>query len=404
MTQDKHVVYQNANNSMYLYNGSDSVRKYNNTTWTALSTGVPVSGVGEIGKYAVWHKSMNFVAGMTTYPSRVYISALADPEDFTSADYITVNPEDGNIITGLGSLQDFVVVFKSQGIYLISGDSPTTASLTQRSKDIGCLSHFSIAEGKSASGQPVVYFLGNGIDGAPAIYMFDSVTVKRISDDIQTELEELNVQQLSKAAGIWDINKYKVSIPDGAATTNDKELVYYPDIDQWVVNTGKRPGHYIVYEGGNDIGNTFFADSNNSGLVYQDNSGVVDQDTLISFTWQGRSEDDGEPYMDKKWKKMWITTNTIGDTQMSAFASVDEANFIYIGALSLSSSTQWGDSGITWGDGVTIWGGASDISKHRLSLDVNRGKNLKLKYQSEQSAGQEKVYEHSLFYKAKKIK
>lgn len=106
--------------------------------------------------------------------------------------------------------------------------------------------------------------------------------------------------------------------------------------------------------------------------------------------------------MDKKWKKLWITTNTVGSTQMSAFAKIDDAYFQTLDAVSLSGAVQWSNSGdVLWGQ--FTWGGGS-ISKHRLALNVSRGTNFQLKYESAQSAGTEQIYEHELFYKPKKIK
>lgn len=400
-TQDTQIEFQNANNAMYLYNGSEDVMKLSSTTWSRLSSGVPMSGSGNRGKFAVWHKNMNFVAGATSNPSRVYISALADPEDFTDGYYVNVNPEDGHIITGVGQLQDYVVAFKNQGIYLLAGYSPTSISLVQRSKDIGCIAPKSIVEGKTAQGRPVIYFLGNGLDGEPAIFMFDSVNVRRISDDIQDTLNGLNTNKLTNAAGVWDGEKYKLAVADGASTYNNKELVYYPDIDQWVVNTGKSPAAYAWFEKGSDLPSLHFVDAAPSALVHQDNSGKTDSGSYIDFKWQGKHYDSNEPFMDKKWKKMWMTTNTIGDYDLSAFANVDDGSDTTLGILNLSAGSSW-NTAIAWGDDLT-WGN-SDINKHRIALTVPRGKTFQLTFQSAHSGGQEKIYEHEIFFKPKKIK
>ena len=404
MTVDTDIVFQNANNSLYLYNGQESVRKYNNTTWSELSSGAPMSGAGDIGKYAVWAKNINHVAGLGNYPSRVYLSATTDPEDFTAENFVSLNPGDGYGITGLGTLSNFVVAYKTKGIYLLSGYEPSriAAAPVQRSKHVGCLSHYSIAEGQNGQGVPVSYFFGNGRNGTGAIYMFDTVNVIRISDDIQETLDGLNKAKLSIASGVWDGEKYKLAVAYGASTVNNYELVYYPDINQWVVNTGKRPAHYFEYSGSDDVSNVYFGDAANSGLVYQDNSGTLDNDSFVSFHWKGKAQDSGEPYQDKKFKTMWISTNVIGDTQLSGFASVDSGQFISIPAISLSAGNQWGTGAIDWGDG-TKWGG-STISKHRLGLNVRGGKTIQLELKSEQSAGIHKIYEFETYYKPKKIK
>ena len=80
--------------------------------------------------FSVAHKNRLWAAGVYSAPSRLYYSANTDPEDWTGAGSgsIDIDPNDGDIITGLVSHKDELWVFKGPNkgsIHRITGSSPT---------------------------------------------------------------------------------------------------------------------------------------------------------------------------------------------------------------------------------------------------------------------------------------
>jgi hypothetical protein len=80
--------------------------------------------------FSVSHKNRQWAAGNYALPSRLYYSANVDPEDWTGvgSGSIDINPNDGDMITGLVSHKDNLIVFKGPNIgsiHRISGSSPT---------------------------------------------------------------------------------------------------------------------------------------------------------------------------------------------------------------------------------------------------------------------------------------
>lgn len=76
------------------------------------------------------HKNRAWAAGVYTLPSRLYYSANTDPEDWTGSGSgsIDIDPNDGDIITGLVSHKNELWVFKGPNngsIHRITGSSPT---------------------------------------------------------------------------------------------------------------------------------------------------------------------------------------------------------------------------------------------------------------------------------------
>jgi hypothetical protein len=97
---------------------------YDGTTAGALAGSPPNFA------FAEWHKSRAWAAGNPAAPSRLYYSALGDPEDWigSGSGSIDIEKDDGDVITGIASHKDQLVVFKGPkrgSIHLITGSSPT---------------------------------------------------------------------------------------------------------------------------------------------------------------------------------------------------------------------------------------------------------------------------------------
>jgi hypothetical protein len=79
--------------------------------------------------FSVSHKNRLWAAGVYANPSRLYYSSNTDPEDWTTTGgSIDIDPNDGDIITGLVSHKDELWVFKGPNkgsIHRITGSSPT---------------------------------------------------------------------------------------------------------------------------------------------------------------------------------------------------------------------------------------------------------------------------------------
>ena len=76
------------------------------------------------------HKNRAWAAGVYALPSRLYYSANTDPEDWVGAGSgsIDIDPNDGDMITGLVSHKDNLFVFKGPNkgsIHMITGSAPT---------------------------------------------------------------------------------------------------------------------------------------------------------------------------------------------------------------------------------------------------------------------------------------
>jgi hypothetical protein len=102
--------------------------------------------------FCVAHKNRAWAAGNYSAPSRLYYSANTDPEDWVGAGSgsIDIDPSDGDMITGLVSHKDELIVFKGPNkgsIHRITGSSPTGSDAFARKnfvKGLGACWHNAI--------------------------------------------------------------------------------------------------------------------------------------------------------------------------------------------------------------------------------------------------------------------
>ncbi len=96
-------------------------------------------------------KNRLLAAGDATYPDRVWFSKIVDPTtnpaltwdvNLTTGDWIDVNPDDGDNVTGFSEVSNLVLIFKSRGIYRLNVITKTVD--TENLFDVGAYSQEAI--------------------------------------------------------------------------------------------------------------------------------------------------------------------------------------------------------------------------------------------------------------------
>lgn len=110
--------------------------------------------------------------------SRVYYCAAGDPLTWLSGAvpmYVAIAEGDGEVITGIVTIADRILVFKNSSIHVIyTTDSPENWTIRQVAPDVGCVGPNALVNSKG-----LVYFLS--LDG---LWITDGVALSRISDPI----------------------------------------------------------------------------------------------------------------------------------------------------------------------------------------------------------------------------
>lgn len=124
----------------------DVPRSWDQTTAQNLAGSPPRFSFGTA------HKNRAWAAGVYAFPSRLYYSANTNPSDWVGvgSGSIDIDPNDGDMITGLASHKDELFVFKGPNkgsIHRITGSSPTGSDAFARKnfvKGLGAAWHNAI--------------------------------------------------------------------------------------------------------------------------------------------------------------------------------------------------------------------------------------------------------------------
>lgn len=228
-TAGKDTTFTQARGKSYIWNGTEG-----GTTWDGTTLARP--GTIPKGRFSVFFNSYHIASGVDGQSSRVYIATLPDSSDFTNAagdakgldnatevpgatvfagtgaNFIDIQPNDGDRITALGVYQDFVIVFKQFSIYQLALDATGQPSVILITRAAGCISPRTVRNVEND-----LYFLsreGVRILGNEANY-FNSIRTSIISKNV-TDFDNMLPSSFAEAVAIYQDDEYIISIPDSA--------------------------------------------------------------------------------------------------------------------------------------------------------------------------------------------
>lgn len=93
-----------------------------------------------IPRYIENYNNMLFMAGFSGLPSTVYHSELGNPDVVEPEYFFEVRPN-GDVVTTMKVFQDSLIIFKTNSVHELQGDSPDSISLKDTNLEYGCLSN-----------------------------------------------------------------------------------------------------------------------------------------------------------------------------------------------------------------------------------------------------------------------
>jgi hypothetical protein len=266
-------------------NGVDAMTSsLNGNTWTAAAVAGCLTSV--IPGILMSSKGVMLAAG-TGFPSRVYFSSVVDvstaaritwDESTTQGDWIDINPDDGDSITGFAETSTVSLVFKNRAIYRLDSISKTTD--TKNIFNMGAPSQEAI------------------VRCAGLVYFFTGKDIRRTDGGFPEQISRLGVQDWidaipyanwgQVALGTDDLNVF-VSIGDITMNLGRDEqeafknvvLKFSPRDESWSVHSYGQEhrfyGQFTVTDGRK------FLEADTSGNVQTVNYGHTDNTVPIFF-------------------------------------------------------------------------------------------------------------------------
>lgn len=211
---------------VYLSNGVNTPQQWTGTgnlaDWTATSGTLPN------GKYLKTLNNRVWAAGMTAYGavadpgSTLVFSAIGDARTWPAANVVQFDPNDGDYITGLGSVGPYLLVFKRKKVFVVY-DLDTGAN-RRLSDNTGCAAPRSIVE---TPGGTFFLSLDRGV------YVTDGNHLTLLSDVIRPTIDAIVPAQRANACAAFHNNHYYLSVSLANTSAPDFTLDYDTTLQSW---------------------------------------------------------------------------------------------------------------------------------------------------------------------------
>ena len=385
-----------ANNALYIFNGTDTVHKVTGGTTDSTVAAIPV------GKYAKWFHQFFFVAGVSTNPSRLYFSNINAPDTWTAADYIDVNADDGDLITGLAVLKDELLVFKKNRVWSLTGFGTgtfTLANLNERLTGYGSLSHRSLVN----TGNDVYYlsFLG----GVPHIRSIQRTRYGTLVDggvqsfDMETTLDGVSKTALNNVAAGFDGKRVWFAFTNSGGANNNLCLTQDIITGAWSRHTGINASLFFTFAIASQQ-HLYFGEAGNDAQIYRFDGATNDNGAAISFQFISRKH---TPLVERKskWKYLYLDVDA-NSTGYNITISLSPDGYTYNSLGTTSNSA----TGSVWGTavwGTDIWG-SPNVVRDRKNIAETVTNGVQIKFTDSTLNSSIAIRNYELFYKPKGLR
>lgn len=268
--------------------GDNTTTTYTDNTTDAdldTTTSPPTThDVPPVFKYIFLHQERIYAAGNSTYPSRLYYSAIESvslPDVYPEMNYRDISPDDGDDIVGITSdLSGVLTLFKKNSIRkLYTNGPPAQWALSAPYSIVGCIAPYTIVQ----TPRGIVYLARIGTF-KKELRIFDGQTSVPFSDKIDTTLQNISDIYIEECVGEYDNGKYLLSYVDKTtgALTNNMLLIYDFQQQKFSIDTNKNIACFAQFYGGDDWGELYGGDSN-EGFVYREEAVASAQDVFITL-------------------------------------------------------------------------------------------------------------------------
>jgi hypothetical protein len=343
---------------LYMVNGNtlDGLMQWDGLTFSKVAT----TPAPPAGKYVVVHKNRMYLAGDPANPSRLYMSDLGSPTSWPALNFVDVNTNDGDKITGVSEHLDGLVVFKERSIHVLRGTDPSNYVMFDAHQGAGTVSHWSIVQASN-----LLFYLSR--DG---VYTFDGHHVKLISDFITGSVLGINgqpvwnQQYLNMACGVDYNHKYWLAVPEGLYSTNNRVYVYDYIHNNWT-RFDIPISCFSLFNNGTTL--TLYSGDPIAGVVYQQDIGGDDNGSTINAYLTTKVFDFGAPGHFKSYKGLFFYAQqqlqpyTINVTCVGDFGRIGKTVPMNLGA---GNPTTWGN--FTWGN--SPWGAFQNVVSRTTNI------------------------------------
>lgn len=292
-----------------------------------LVTGGTLSRPGTMpkAKFSIYWNGVHCAAGVAGQESRLYITGAAtfgapnNPGQFTNtsgtlstagavpgatvfsgtgAQYIDVQPNDSDQITGLSVFQNNLVIFKEHSIFQFSFDTSGNPVLQMITQAYGCVSFKSVVRVEN----DVFFLTRNGVYvlGYEPNY-FAVIRTNELSARIHPLIETINPTNFNQATAVFNQYVYYLGLPTGGSTTNNLTVTYDRRYQAWSRWLHVMPESFVTYYDTNNNETIYFTSATTNQIFAITKNTYSANGAPISSSWTSKSFDLGNFNVFKRW-------------------------------------------------------------------------------------------------------
>jgi len=204
--------------SVYGGDGVDSLIAYNGTNYSVANSGISP-------QYVKTHTNRIYCVNKNS--STLYFSDAGNPTSFPVNNFIQINTNDGQNITGLSELLSNLVIFKDESVWILTGEPLGAGNTTtignlqirQANSSVGCSAFRTIQRVDQ-----VIFFMHYS-----GIYVLQNYSVALVSPLLNaTFLTGMNPGYINTCYGIYNSSrkKYILGYPSAVSTVPDSAIVW----------------------------------------------------------------------------------------------------------------------------------------------------------------------------------
>lgn len=353
------TTFTQAQAKLFIWNGTDGGAYFDGSAVTRPGT-MPKA------KFALFYKGLHIASGVDGQLNRIYIAEDNDVTDFTNAsgastlnnstevpgatsftdtatppaEFVDIDKNDGDKITGLATFQDSVIIFKERSIHQMTFDSSGTPSVALITRAMGCVSHKSIENAENDVfflSRKGVYVLGNEPQ------FFSAIRTNELSARINPRIKLISEANLNLSTAIYFDTKYYLCVPEGGTTSNNMLWTYDRRYLAWARSkpSSFSAESFTVYIDSNNREKLVFT-SSDSAKVFETTQAYNDNDSAIDSYWQSKAFDNGDFDIEKRWLYVDLQFRQVsGSISITIYTDGDTL----AGSASIPSPTSAGELG-----------------------------------------------------------
>lgn len=415
-------------------NGSTFFRlaSLSDNTTTTFSDNISDSGLGAAAptdngvapNYScITYAQSRLFCNDTANKNFLWYSEAGNPYTFASTNFLRIGDNTSDLIRGLAYLNNSVVVFCDNSIWLVylASATPSDWQVVRVNSAYGSKSPFApvIYNNKilfpAIQNQKFVGFgavVGNTVDQSKTLLTVSTTGTDLKSDAIETDMYSVQESFIQNISSIVYKKKAWIAVTYGTnQTTNNR--VYQFDFSMSYVNpnrefswspfTGINAAQFVVYGG-----NLYYGSSLANGFIYQAEQTSLNDDgsAIDSYIWTkeyvgDESDIEGsDTNLVKDFRYINTLVENLGDYYMNISYRNDGDN-----GAGTSTQVSLNPGGSQWGSliwGTSTWGGGVTQTEYRTFLRNSRGKRIQFKFDNQGKVNQGfKVHGFNMVYNVK---